>query len=175
MRTALLGSIAVLLASCVAAFATGQTPAKKTATQEKPWAFCTPERPVLPAVLAKGWVRNPIDAFTLAAMEKAAVKPAQEADRVTLLRRLSFDLTGLPPTPEEVMAFLKDDRQDAYERVVDRLLASPRYGERWAMYWLDLVRFAESDGFKADDTRPLAWRYRDYVIDALNKDKPYDR
>src|SRR5205823_12834506 len=102
-------------------------------------------------------------------------KAAAEADRITLLRRLTFDLTGLPPTPEEVAAFVADSATDAYEKVVDRLLASPRYGEHWAMYWLDLVRYADSDGFKADDPRPLAWRYRDYVINALNQDKPYDR
>src|SRR5258708_21360919 len=91
------------------------------------------------------------------------------------LRRVTFDLTGLPPTVAEQEAFLSDDSPNAYEKVVDRLLASPRYGERWAQHWLDLVRFAESDGFKADDPRPFAWRYRDYVIDAFNQDKPYDR
>jgi hypothetical protein len=172
MRKALLGSTAILLT--LVAFASGQSTAQQKTAVDKPWAFCPPQRSALPAVLAKEWVRNPIDAFTLAAMEKAGVRPAAEADRGTLLRRLSFDLTGLPPTPEEVMAYLQDQAPDAYEKVVDRLLASPRYGERWAMYWLDLVRFAETDGFKADDTRPLAWRYRDYVIDAFNKDKPYD-
>jgi hypothetical protein len=173
MRKALLGSLSILLTCSLATLVAGQTPAKNV--PDKPWAFRTPQRPVVPAVAAKAWVRNPIDAFTLAAMEKAGVRPAEEADRVTILRRLSFDLTGLPPTPEEVAAFLQDRAPDAYDKIVDRLLASPRYGERWAMYWLDLVRFAESDGFKADDTRPLAWRYRDYVIDAFNHDKPYDR
>src|SRR5439155_5335820 len=108
-------------------------------------------------------------------MEKAGIHRAPEADRATLLRRLTFDLTGLPPTPEEVANFLKDTSPNAYEKLVDRLLASPRYGERWATYWLDLVRFAESDGFKADDVRPTAWRYRDYVIGSLTQDKPYDR
>jgi hypothetical protein len=120
-------------------------------------------------------VRNPIDAFIAARLEQRGLSPAPEAERAVLLRRLSFDLTGLPPTPEEVAAFVQDPVPDAYEQQVDRLLASPRYGERWALYWLDLVRYAESDGFKADDPRPNAWRYRDYVIKSLNEDKPYDR
>src|SRR5439155_22290460 len=97
------------------------------------------------------------------------------ADRRTLIRRVSFDLTGLPPTPTEIEAFENDKAPDAYDRLVDRLLASPRYGERQATFWLDLVRYAESDGFKADDPRPSAWRYRDYVIRSFNRDKPYDR
>src|SRR5262249_43024804 len=97
------------------------------------------------------------------------------ADKVTLLRRASFDLIGLPPTPEEVAAFLADNSPDAFDKVIDRLLASPRYGERWGRHWLDLARFAESEGFKADEPRPNAWRYRDYVIQSFNQDKPYDR
>src|SRR5262249_42503310 len=101
--------------------------------------------------------------------------PGKEANRSQLIRRLSFDLTGLPPTPEEVDAFVSDSSPGAYERLVDRLLTSPRYGERWAMYWLDLVRYSERDGFRADDVRRNAWRYRDYVIGAFNQDKPYDR
>jgi hypothetical protein len=173
MRTALLGGLAALL---LIGPLTGQTTGKKPlAEADKPWAFQTPKRPALPAVAHKDWVRNPIDAFLLAAMEKDGVQPAKEAERATLIRRLTFDLTGLPPTPEEVAAFAADKSTDAYEKLVDRLLASPRYGEHWAMYWLDLVRYAESDGFKADDPRPLAWRYRDYVINAINQDKPYDR
>ncbi len=120
-------------------------------------------------------MRNPIDAFILAKLTAKGLAPAAEADRPTLLRRVTFDLTGLPPTPAEIDAFVNDTAANAYEKVVDHLLASPRYGERWAQHWLDLVRFAESDGFKADDPRPLAWRYRDYVIAAFNADKPYDR
>jgi Protein of unknown function (DUF1553)/Protein of unknown function (DUF1549) len=176
MRTVLLGGLAVLATCCVMPVA-GQITDQKTTpnNNDKPWAFSPPERNLPPAVANKAGVRNPIDAFILAKMEKAGVKPAPAADRLTLLRRLSFDLTGLPPTPEEVAAFLGDEAPDAYEKLVDRLLASPRYGERWAMYWLDLVRYADSDGFKADDPRPLAWRYRDYVINAFNEDKPYDR
>jgi hypothetical protein len=142
---------------------------------ERSWAFSSPKRPTLPDVNEAGWARNPIDAFILAALETHGLKHAAKADRSTLIRRLSFDLIGLPPTPQEVAAFVRDSRPDAYERLVDRLLASPAYGERWATYWLDLVRFAESDGFKADDPRPTAWRYRDYVIKAFNEDRPYDR
>jgi hypothetical protein len=141
----------------------------------KPWALQTPARPPLPNVKDCSWVRNPIDAFILAKLEENGLTPAPEADRVTLLRRVTFDLTGLPPTPDEVDAFVNDRTADAYGRLVDRLLASPRHGERWALFWLDLVRFAESDGFKADDPRPFAWRYRDYVIRSFNQDKPYDR
>jgi hypothetical protein len=120
-------------------------------------------------------VRNPIDAFLLAELEAVDLAPAPEADRATLIRRLRFDLTGLPPTPEEVDAFLNDRRPDAYERLVDCLLDLDQYGERWARVWLDLARYAESDGFKSDKTRPNAWRYRDWVIGALNADMPYDR
>lgn len=150
--------------------------ATKTAAAAQPsWAYRPPTRPAVPAVRNRAWVRNPIDAFILAKLEEAGSTPAPEADRHTLVRRLFFDLIGLPPTPEEIEAFIQDHSADAYEKLVDRLLASPRHGERWALYWLDLVRYAESDGFKADDVRPTAWRYRDYVIDAFNRDKPYDR
>ncbi len=142
---------------------------------ERTWAWQTPQRPALPTVKNAAWTRNPIDVFILQKLEAEGLTPAAEADRQVLIRRLSFDLTGLPPTPAEVHAFVRDAAPDAYERLVERLLASPRYGERWAMYWLDLARFAESDGFKADDIRPTAWRYRDYVIQSLNQDKPFDR
>jgi len=139
------------------------------------WSFRPLGRPAVPRVKDQGWVRNPVDAFVLEQLEEFGLRPAAEADRVTLIRRLRFDLTGLPPTPEEVDAFVADARSDAYERLVDRLLASPQYGERWARSWLDLARFAESDGFKSDKTRPNAWRYRDWVVEALNNDMPYDR
>src|SRR5205814_2855992 len=119
--------------------------------------------------------RTPVDAFVLARLEKEGLKPSPPADRVTLLRRVTFDLTGLPPTPEEAEAFVKDAAPDAYEKVVERLLASPHYGERWATHWLDVVRFAETNGYEADSERPHAWRYRDYVIKAFNDDKPYDQ
>src|SRR4051812_48169646 len=146
-----------------------------TAEDRQHWAFQPPRRPDVPWVKARGWIRNPIDAFVLEQLEASAVRPAREADRPTLLRRLSFDLTGLPPTPEELAAFLADRSPDAYERVVDRLLASPRYGERWAQHWLDLARYADSDGFEFDQARPDAWRFRDWVVSALNADMPYDR
>jgi hypothetical protein len=148
---------------------------KITAEERAHWAFQKPVRPTWPAVRDSGWVRTPVDAFILARLEKAGLRPAPPADRVTLLRRITFDLTGLPPTPAEVDAFIHDTRPHAYERVVDRLLGSPHYGERWAQHWLDVVRYAETDGYEADGLRPHAWRYRDYVIHALNTDKPYDQ
>ena len=134
-----------------------------------------PRRPVVPTVHNKSWCDNPIDAFVLARLEAAGLTPSPCADKLRLLRRVTFDLTGLPPTLEEQDAFLQDASPDAYTKVVDRLLASPHYGERWAQHWLDLVRYAETDGFKADDLRPEAYRYRDYVIRSLNADLPYDR
>ncbi|HEY8505512.1 MAG TPA: DUF1549 and DUF1553 domain-containing protein, partial [Gemmataceae bacterium] len=137
------------------------------------WAFRPAVPPPVPDVA--GEAVNPIDAFLLRRLRERGLDFRPEADRATLLRRVTFDLTGLPPTPEEIDAFLNDDAPDAYERVVERLLASPRFGERAALFWLDLVRFAETDGFKADDPRPTAWRYRDYVIRSFNEDKPYDR
>ncbi len=144
-------------------------------TKNKPelWAFVAPKRPALPQVANR--TGNPIDAFVRAKLAAQGLALSDPADKLALLRRVTFDLTGLPPTITEQDAFLKDDAPDAYEKVVDRLLASPRYGERWAQHWLDVVRFAETDGFKADDHRPEAYRYRDYVIRALNDDLPYDR
>ena len=121
------------------------------------------------------WSRNPIDRFVLAKMEAEGIKPVAAADRRTLIRRLYLDLIGLPPEPDEVRAFLDDKSPDAVARVVDRLLARPQYGERWARHWLDVVRYAETNGYERDGDKPNAWRYRDYVIDALNRDKPYDR
>ena len=139
------------------------------------WPFKPPQRPAVPSVLDASWVKNPIDAFILSRLEEANLRPSPPADKRTLLRRITFDLTGLPPTFEEIGAFLVDDSPEAYEKVVDRLLASPRYGERWAQHWLDVVRYAETDGFKQDALRPAAYRYRDYVIRAFNDDLPYDR
>lgn len=127
-----------------------------------------------PKVRDSNWVRNPVDAFVLARLEREGMRPAGEADRRVLIRRLYFDLIGLPPSPEEVRAFEADRDPQAYENLVERLLADSRYGERWGRHWLDLVRFAESDGFAIDGERPTAWRYRDYVIRAFNSDKPYD-
>ncbi len=139
------------------------------------WAFVPPKRAEPPAVKESGWVRNVIDPFVLAGLEAEGLRHAPEADRPTLLRRLSFELIGLPPTPEEVAAFEADRSPDAYERQVDRLLASPHYGERQAQHWLDLARYADTDGFEFDEARPDAWRYRDWVVKAFNADMPYDR
>ncbi len=139
------------------------------------WPFCPPRRPEIPAVENGAWVANPIDAFILAKLEGKGLEPNGKAGRLALLRRLTFDLTGLPPTLAEQQAFLADRQEGAFERVVDRLLDSPHYGERWAQHWLDVVRYAETDGFKADEFRPDAYKYRDYVIRAFNADLPYDR
>ncbi len=139
------------------------------------WAFQTLSRPHPPAIKQTRWVRNPIDTFVLAEMEAKGIAPSPSADKATLLRRAYLDLIGLPPTPEDVDAFLADRSPGAFEKVVDQLLASPRYGERWARHWLDLARYAESEGFKEDETRPNIWRYRDYVIQSFNDDRPYDR
>jgi mono/diheme cytochrome c family protein len=139
------------------------------------WSFRRVKRPPVPAVKHPGWVKNPIDAFVLANLERANLTPVAPAGKAALLRRATYDLIGLPPSPEEVQAFLADRSPNAYEKVVDRLLASPHYGERWGRHWLDLVRFAETNSFERDDPKPFAWRYRDYVIQALNQDKPYDR
>ena len=163
---------ALVVFSCCAALLAADT---FTQRQRDFWSFQKVKPQIPPAVKAAAWVRNPIDAFILAKLEAKGIPPAPAADKVTLLRRATFDLTGLPPTPEEVDAFVADKSPNAFEKVVDRLLASPQYGERWARHWLDLARYAESEGFKADETRPNAWRYRDYVIQSFNQDKPYDR
>lgn len=138
------------------------------------WSLQSVKRPALPAVRNAAWAKNPIDRFVLARLEKEGVQPSPEADRNTLIRRVSLDLTGLPPTPAEVDEFVADKRVDAYERLVDRLIASPHYGEKWARAWLDLAHYADSDGYEKDLVRPWAWRYRAWVIDALNRDMPYD-
>ena len=138
------------------------------------WAYQRPRRHELPAVSDAAWPLDTIDRFILARLEAKGLRPARDADRATLIRRLSFDLVGLPPTPEEIDAFVNDPAPDAYERLVDRLLASPQFGERWGRHWLDVVRFAESltlRGFVFNN----AWRYRDYVIAAFNTDRPFDR
>ncbi len=139
------------------------------------WAFQPVKKATPPSVRDATWVRNPVDAFVLAKLEGRGWKPAPPAGREEWLRRATFDLTGLPPTPEEVEAFVLDNSPDAFERQVDRLLASPRYGERWAQHWLDVIRFAETEGYEYDRPIPDAWRFRDYVIDSLNHDKPFDR
>ena len=138
------------------------------------WAFQTPVKPPVPKVREKKLVRNSIDNFTLSRLESEGLKFSPEADRTTLIRRLSLDLTGLPPTPEEVDAFITDRSPDAYQKVVERLLRSPHYGERWGRHWLDAARYADSNGFEKDRTRSL-WLWRDWVINALNRDLPFDR
>lgn len=139
------------------------------------WSFKPLAAPQPPATKQTGWARSAIDQFVLARLENESLRPAPEADRVTWLRRVSFDLTGLPPEPRLVETFLADRRGDAYKRVVEELLASPRYGERWAQHWLDVVRYADTHGFEVNTERPHAWPYRDYVIDAFNRDTPFDR
>jgi len=141
------------------------------------WSLMPLKRPPVPTPLATDapWVRTPIDAFVLQKLRANKLAPSPEADRGTLIRRLYFDLVGLPPTPQEVEAFLADTSPDAYERLVDRLLASPRFGERWARHWLDVVHYGDTHGYDKDKLRPNAWPYRDYVIRAFNEDKPYDR
>lgn len=139
------------------------------------WAYQPVHRPPAPAVKKISWVRNPIDAFVLARLEGKGLTPVGPADRTAWLRRVTYDLTGLPPTPEETAAFLADKSSEADEHLVERLLDSPHYGEKWGRHWLDLVRYAETHGYERDDAKPFAWRYRDYVINAFNKDKPYDQ
>lgn len=139
------------------------------------WSLQSVTAPAVPAVHDENWVRSPIDRFVLSRLAQEGLSPNKEADKLTLLRRVTFDLIGLPPTPEEQDAFLLDDSPEAYEKVVDRLLDSPHYGEHWGRHWLDVVRFGESDGFENDRLREHAWRYRDYVIASLNADKPYDQ
>jgi hypothetical protein len=168
MRSLLrLSAVAVLLCGVSLAPAADPLP--------EDWAFKPFKRPAVPEPNATPRAANPIDRFLLVKLHEKKLSFAPEAERRTLIRRVYFDLIGLPPTPEQVEAFVNDKSPDAYEKVVDKLLASPQFGERMALLWLDLVRFAESDGFKADDTRPQAWRYRDYVIRSFNADKPYDR
>ena len=141
---------------------------------ETHWAYLQPRRPELPQVSNTAWPRNAIDNFILARLDREGLKPSPEADKVTLLRRLSYDLTGLPPTPEEVDSFLADTSPDAYEKQVDRLLNSPHYGERMAMQWLDLARYADTHGYHIDSHREM-WRWRDWVINAFNRNMPFDQ
>lgn len=139
------------------------------------WAIQPLQQVTVPEIENSDWGRNEVDRFILARLKEQGLAPSPEADRKALIRRVYFDLHGLPPTPEEVQEFVNDQSPDAYERLVERLLDSPRYGERWARHWLDVVRYADSDGYRADGFRPNAWRYRDYVIRSLNEDKPYNQ
>lgn len=146
-------------------------------TKSSHWSFRPPNRPEAPASVngMSAPIENPIDLFVRQRLAREGLKPSAMAPKETLLRRLSLDLTGLPPTPEEIAAFVKDAAPNAYERLVDRMLASPRFGERWARHWLDLARYADSDGYEKDLPRPHAWRYRQWVIDAINRDLPFDQ
>lgn len=145
-----------------------------TAEDREWWALEPVQTPSLPD-LKSDWIQNPIDQFLLQQMQDSGLKPAPETDKRTLLRRVTLGLSGLPPTPEQITRFLEDESPEAYSKLVDRLLSSPQYGERWGRHWLDVVRYADSDGYRADGYRPDAWRYRDYVIRSLNEDKPYNR
>jgi len=174
------GCIAILCAALIlsAAEITTAPLGTYTAAERRHWAFQPRKEvapPTFPDAAAKAWVKTPVDAFVLAGLRKAELEPAPPADRATLIRRVTFDLTGLPPAPDEIDAFVADRSPDAWEKVVDRLLASPHYGEQWGRHWLDVVRFAESDGYEYDMHRPDAWRYRDYVVQSFNQDKPYDQ
>ncbi|MFN0101883.1 MAG: DUF1549 and DUF1553 domain-containing protein [Bryobacteraceae bacterium] len=174
-------SFAISLSLLVTAQLIGETTAPLgtyTPVERRHWSFQKRQTPQIPAFTApadKAWVKTPIDAFVLARLQKEGLHAAPEADRPTLIRRASFTLRGLPPTPEEVRAFVNDKSPIAWDRVVDGYLNSPQYGERWAQHWLDVVRYSETDGFEYDTHRNGAWRFRDYVVRSLNEDKPYDR
>jgi hypothetical protein len=174
MRVQRLARLVLLLE--IASLAWAQTRADEAfiGARGRHWAFQRVIRPPVPSI-RDAWIRNPIDAFILDGIRQKQLEPSRPLDRIALIRRVTYDLTGLPPLPAEVNAFLKDKSPEAYERVVDRLLASPQYGERWASKWLDVVRYADTNGFELDLERPHAWRYRDYVIQSFNADKPYDR
>lgn len=149
-----------------------------TSRERSHWAFVNRSAPTPPSfdtAADKTWAATPIDAFILQRLKKEGLTPSAAADRGTLIRRVYFDLIGLPPSPSEIDAFLADKSPDAFQKLIEKLLASPQYGERWGQHWLDVVRFAETDGFEYDTHRPDAWRYRDYVIRSFNQDKPYDR
>ncbi len=146
-----------------------------TAKDRQWWSFIKPVRPVVPTVKNRQWVRNEIDAFVLSKLESSGLQPSAPADARTLIRRVYYDLTGLPPSPEEVAAFVRNPSNAAYEKLIDKLLASPHYGERWGRHWLDLARYADSGGYEFDYDRPHAWHYRDWVIKAFNEDKPYNQ
>src|SRR5205814_7932189 len=143
-----------------------------------PWRPFRPvQRPAVPQVKNAGWVRNPIDAFLATEHERRGLTPRPEAPRHVLLRRVYLDLVGMPPTREELHAFLADTSPDAYEKVVDRLLASPQYGERWGRHWMDVWRYSDWAGYQAEvrESQPFVWRWRDWIVESLNRDKPYDQ
>ncbi|MCH2401945.1 MAG: DUF1549 domain-containing protein, partial [Pirellulales bacterium] len=139
------------------------------------WSFRAIMRPAVPRVRPATWVREPIDSFVLQRLQREGLGPSPMALRETLIRRVTLDLTGMPPSIQEITAFLQNPRPTAYEEVVDRLLASPHYGERWARSWLDVAHYADSDGYLTDQLRPVAWRFRQWVVDALNRDMGFDQ
>ena len=170
------GSAGIIAAVLAGRLISAETPPKGASAASEHWALRPASQPSLPTnVSGTHGAHNPIDRFILSRLAKAGLQPSPEADRVVLIRRVTYDLTGLPPTPEEVDAFVTDKSFEGYERLVDRLLASPRYGERWARHWLDVVHFGETHGYDKDKLRPHAWPYRDYVIGSLNQDKPWAR
>ena len=171
---AFVSALGMHASSALAAEAAPKASASAAAKWSNHWAFKPPVRPKVPPVKTADWIHTPIDNFILARLESEGLKPALEADKTTLLRRLSLDLIGLPPTIQEIDVFLADSSDSAYERQVERLLNSPHYGERWGRHWLDAARYADSDGFEKDKPR-FVWAYRDWVINALNRDLPYDR
>ncbi len=152
----------------------GVSPARQKTARDD-WSWRPVKRPVIRVGKNDAWCPTPVDAFIRARLEAEGLEPAPPADRPTFIRRLSYDLTGLPPTPEEIDAFIADRSPDAFERLTERLLASPHYGEKWGRHWLDLVRFGETNGYERDSAKPFAWRYRDYVIASFNQDKPFDQ
>lgn len=167
---------AAVSASTAPAPAASRTTVREFTEQEKAyWSFQPIGRPAAPQVRDKDWVRTPVDAFILSRLEERGLRPAPETDRMTLIRRATFDLTGLPPTEAEIRDFIADKSPAAYEKLIERLLASPRYGEKWGRHWLDVARYADSTGNDEDHRYPYAWKYRDYVIGAFNGDLPYDR
>ncbi len=167
------GWIALGLALSIVPRATAESP--KADVKERHWAFQPVERPDIPAVTDPGWSRNPIDRFVLARMEAEGIKPVGVADRRTLIRRLYFDLIGIPPTPDEIRTFVDDSRPTPSPGLSMTCWPARNMAERWARHWLDVVRYAETNGYERDGDKPHAWRYRDYVIDAFNQDKPYNR
>jgi len=176
--TALILGMAVALAG--KAMAAEEKPAQTAdapdtaPSKSKLWSYQPVKTPAIPSVKQQDWVRTPIDAFVLAPLEAKELKPSADADRAAFIRRATLDVLGVIPTPEEVDAFVNDTSSEAYEKLADRLLASPKYGERQGRKWLDLARYADSSGFQNDNDRLNMWRYRDYVINSFNQDKPYN-
>ncbi|MBS0267282.1 MAG: DUF1549 domain-containing protein, partial [Planctomycetes bacterium] len=158
-----------------APFPASAAAAGKPSRDPQHWAFQPPREPAVPEVRDRQWPITPVDHFILQKLEHEHLVPAAPADKRTLVRRVTFDLTGLPPTPAEIEAFLADERPDAYSRLVERLLSSPAYGERWGRHWLDVARYADSNGLDENVAHGNAWRYRDYVVAAFNQDKPFDQ